>query len=70
MVTRLNQNFDVNVIWDMTAFNQQTGKVEVDLRCRRETDFNMFETNFHKHLEHFELLFNVHWLKDRLVTVT
>ncbi len=70
MITCLNQYFDINVIRNMTFFNQFTGEVEINLRCRREANFNMFETDFHQHLEHFELLLDVHWLKDRLVTIT
>ncbi|SKZ48425.1 Uncharacterised protein [Mycobacteroides abscessus subsp. abscessus] len=70
MVTCLYQDFNIHVIWNMTFFNQFTGKIEVNLRCRWETNFDMLKTNFHKHLEHFEFLFDVHWLKDRLVTVT
>ena len=54
----------------MTFFNQFTGEIEVNLRCRREADFNMLETDFDQHLEHLEFLLHVHWLKDRLVTVT
>ncbi|MCY1180508.1 hypothetical protein D9M73_209590 [compost metagenome] len=70
MVTCLNQDFNVYVIRNMIFFDQHAGKIEVDLRCRREADFNMLKTDLYKHFEHFEFLFHVHWFKNCLVTVT
>ncbi len=67
--TGLRQHLNRDVIRDQMFVNQPAHEIEVRLRGRRKSNFNLFEPDVDQQLKQLQLLGDVHRLNQRLVTV-
>ena len=70
MLSALNQYLHLHIVRNQILFNQCSQKIIFNLRSCRETDFDFLESQFHKQIEKFNLLFNNHWLDQCLIAVS
>lgn len=71
ILTAGSENLEPDIVGSETGlFHEAAGKVEVDLRCRGEGDFDFLVAEFHEFLEEAVLLLAVHWIRQRLVSIT
>ena len=70
MLSALDQDLNLDIIRNQISLNQCSQKIIFNLRSCRETDFDFLESQFHKQIEKFNLLFNNHWLDQCLIAVS
>ena len=70
MLSRLSQYLDGYVIRDQVLFDQSTDKGVFCLRCCREANFDLFETDLYEQFEEFDLLLQAHRDDQGLVSIT
>ena len=68
--TALHQNLNRYIFGYQILLDQQTHKVVIGLTRGWKTNFDLFESHFHKRLEHAQLSLWVHWVDQRLIAVT
>ena len=69
VLARLHEHFDRHVVGNPLVVDQLADEIEVGLRRRRKTDFDLLEPDRDQHLEELELLLDAHRLDQRLVAV-
>ena len=70
MLSRLGQNLNGYVIRDQIMLDQGAKEFVLGLRCCREADLDLFETNLDEEFEEFYLLLQAHRNYKCLVSVT
>ncbi len=69
VLARLHEHFDRHVVGDAPFVDELAHEIEVGLRRRGKTDFDLLETDRDQHVEEFELLFDAHRFDQGLVAV-
>ncbi len=69
ILAALAEDLQAHIIRHEPVLDEPAAKIELDLRSRRESDFDLLETDPHEHLEILELLLDAHRLGQRLVAV-
>ena len=62
-------DLDGHIVGHQVLLNQLAHKIEFDLRCGGEADFDFFETNLQQVGEHTQFARDIHRLNQRLVAV-
>ena len=69
MFSRLGQNLYRHIVRNQILLNQCPQKLIFCLGSSRKSNLNFFETDFHQHLEKFNLLLQIHRDYQRLISV-
>ena len=65
----LAKDLDRHVRWNPPLINEATAEIELDLGSRRESDFDLFETDLRQHLKEAEFFRDIHRLSQGLIAV-
>ncbi len=65
----LREHHDRHVIGNQLTLDEHADEVIIGFRGARETDFDLFEAHFHKHVPEAQLALGIHRIDQRLVAV-
>src|SRR5690606_10569940 len=66
----LHKHLDRDVLWDAVLVNQTAQEIKFRVGGRRETHFDLLETDPDKEVEKLQFLLNRHGLRQGLVAIT
>jgi hypothetical protein len=65
----LAKDLDSDVRWNASLLDEAAAEVELDLGSGRESDFDLFKTDLHQHIEEAEFFIDIHRLGQGLIAV-
>ena len=69
ILAALAEDLNRDIVWDPVLLDETAAKIKFDLRGRRKTDFDFFESDTDKHVEVFDFFVHAHRLSERLIAV-